>query len=112
MLCMIITYMIRYSYQSMYYPLTERYLRNFSNEKIDTKIFTARNFLKSVLSAVIGIIGSFLLERINISYCMLIIGVSTIILTILMSQYMKSRVGLKPQEYGKEELQFDELGNK
>lgn len=112
MLCMIITYMIRYSYQAMYYPLTERYLRNFSNEKIDTKIFTARNFLKSVLSAVIGIIGSFLLERINISYCMLIIGVSTIILTILMSQYMKTRVGLKPQEYAKEELQFDELANK
>ena len=43
---------------------------------------------------------------------MLIIGVSTIILTILMSQYMKTRVGLKPQEYAKEELQFDELGNK
>lgn len=111
-LFVVVTYMIRYSYQSMYYPLTERYLRNFSNEKIDTKIFTARNFLKSVLSAVIGIIGSFLLERINISYCMLIIGVSTIILTILMSQYMKTRVGLKPQEYAKEELQFDELGNK
>ena len=111
-LFVVVTYMIRYSYQSMYYPLTERYLRNFSNEKIDTKIFTARNFLKSVLSAVIGIIGSFLLERINISYCMLIIGVSTIILTILMSQYMKTRVGLKPQEYSKEELQFDELANK
>lgn len=111
-LFVVVTYMIRYSYQSMYYPLTERYLRNFSNEKIDTKIFTARNFLKSVLSAVIGIIGSFLLERINISYCMLIIGVSTIILTILMSQYMKTRVGLKPQEYAKEELQFDELANK
>ena len=111
-LFVVVTYMIRYSYQSMYYPLTERYLRNFSNEKIDTKIFTARNFLKSILSAVIGIIGSFLLERINISYCMLIIGVSTIILTILMSQYMKTRVGLKPQEYAKEELQFDELANK
>lgn len=111
-LAMVITYMIRYSCQGIYYPLTERYLRNFSNEKIDTKIFTAKNFLKSILSAVIGIIGSFLLDRINISYCMLIIGTLTIILTILMSQYMKKRVGLKPQEYSKEELQFDELANK
>lgn len=48
----------------------------------------------------------------NISYCMIIIGVSTIILTILMSRYMKTRVGLEPQEYSKEELQFDELANK
>ena len=111
-LFIVVTYMIRYSCQGIYYPLTERYLRNFSNEKIDTKIFTAKNFLKSILSAVIGIIGSFLLDRMNISYCMLIIGVSTIILTILMSQYMKTRVGLKPQEYSKEELRFDELANK
>ena len=108
----VVTYMIRYSCQGIYYPLTERYLRNFSNEKIDTKIFTAKNFLKSILSAVIGIIGAFLLDRINISYCMLIIGTSTIVLTILMSQYMKKRVGLKPQEYSKEELRFDELENK
>ena len=111
-LFMVVTYMIRYSCQGIYYPLTERYLRNFSNEKIDTKIFTAKNFLKSILSAVIGIIGSFLLDRMNISYCMIIIGVSTIILTILMSRYMKTRVGLEPQEYSKEELQFDELANK
>ena len=111
-LLIVVTYMIRYSLQGMYYPLTERYLRNFSNEKIDTKIFTAKNFLKSILSAVIGIIGSFLLDRMNIAYCMLIIGISTVILTILMSQYMKTRVGLKPEEYAKEELQFDELKNK
>ena len=111
-LFIVVTYMIRYSCQGIYYPLTERYLRNFSNEKIDTKIFTAKNFLKSILSAVIGIIGSFLLDRMNISYCMFIIGVSTMILTILMSQYMKTRVGLKPQEYSKEEIKYDELKNK
>ena len=108
----VITYMIRYSCQGMYYPLTERYLRNFSNEKIDTKIFTAKNFLKSILSAVIGIMGSFLLDRMNISYCMFIVGFLTILVTILMSQYMKTRVGLKPEEYAKEELQFDELENR
>ena len=108
----VITYMIRYSWQGIYYPLTERYLRNFSNEKIDTKIFTAKNFLKSILGAIIGIMASFLLDRMNISYCMLIIGILTILFTILMSQYMKTRVGLKPEEYAKEELQFDELKNK
>ena len=43
---------------------------------------------------------------------MLIVGILAILFTILMSQYMKSRVGLKPEEYAKEELQFDELENK
>ena len=110
-LFIITTYMIRYSYQGIYYPLTERYLRNFSNEKIDTKIFTAKNFLKNVSNAVIGIMGSFLLDRMNISYCTFIIGVITILLTILMSRYMRNRVGLKPEEYSKEERKYDELKN-
>ena len=86
--------------------------RKDSEKKIDTKIFTAKNFLKSILSAVIGIMGSFLLDRMNISYCMIIIGISTIILTILMGQYMRTRVGLKPEEYAKEEIKYDELVNK
>ena len=105
----IITYIIRYSYQGIYYPLTEKYLSNFSNEKIDTKIFTARNFLKSIMGAVIGVIASFLLDRINISYCMLIMGILTIVFTMLMDKYMKTRVGLKPEQYSKEEVKYDEL---
>ena len=35
-LFIVLTYMIRYSCQGIYYPLTERYLRNFSNEKHNT----------------------------------------------------------------------------
>ena len=108
-LLIVVTYMIRYSFQGMYYPLTERYLRNFSNEKIDTKIFTAKNFLKSILSAVIGIMGSFLLDRMSTAYCMIILGIVFTVLTILTLTYMKTRVGLKPEEYSKEERKYDEL---
>lgn len=105
----IISYIIRYAYKGIYYPLIEKYLRNFANEKIDTKIFTAKNFLGSILSALTGIMASFLLDRMNITYCMIIIGCITIIFTILMSKYMKTRVGLKPEEYSKEEREYDEL---
>ena len=108
-LLIIITYMIRYSLQGIYYPLTEKYLRNFSNEKIDTKIFTAKNFLKSILSAVIGIMASFLLDKMDISYCMTIIGIFSIIFTILIYKYMKPRLGLKVEEYDEKELKYDEL---
>ena len=55
--------------------------------------------------------GSFLLDRMNISYCTFIIGVITILFTILMSRYMRNRVGLKPEEYSKEERKYDELKN-
>lgn len=108
-LLIVVSYIIRYSYQGIYYPLIERYLRNFANEKIDTKIFTAKHFLGSVLSATTGIMASFLLERISISLCMTIIGILTISFTIAMSKYMKTRVGLKPEEYSEEEVKYDEI---
>lgn len=45
----------------------------------------------------------------DIMYCITIIGILTIIFTIAMQKYMKTRVGLKPEEYSKEELKYDEI---
>ena len=108
-LLIIIAYVIRYACKGIYYSLMEKYLRNFANEEIDTKIFTAKNFLGSIFSGIMGVVASFLLDRMNISYCMIVIGGMTILLTILMRQYMKTRVGLKPEEYSDQERKYDEL---
>ena len=105
----IIAYIIKYAYDSIYQQLIEKYLRNFANEKIDTKIFVIKNFLGSIQSAFIGIIASFLLDRMNTAYCMMILGISTLLFTIVMNKYMKTRVGLKPEEYSKDEIKYDEL---
>ena len=94
---------------SIYYNLTEKYLRNFANEKIDTKIYTVKNFLKSIVSAIIGIFASFLLDRMNTSYCMIILGVVSTVLLLFIVKYMKKRVGLKPEEYSEDERKYDEL---
>lgn len=105
----IVFYLIGNCYKSIFYPLIERYLRSFANEEIDTKIFVARNFLGSVISAVIGLFASFLLDRMSTAYCMIAIGGLALVITIMMSKYMKSRVGLNPNEYSKEETKYDEL---
>lgn len=108
----IISYVIKYAYKGIYNPLMDKYLRNFSNEEIDTKIFTAKNFFGSIFSVIIGVFASFILERIDIAICMTLIGIITVILTIIMDKYMKTRVGLKPEEYSKEERKYDELNQK
>lgn len=105
----IIMYIVRYIMNSIYYNLTEKYLRNFANEKIDTKIYTVKNFLKSIVSAIIGIFASFLLDRMNTSYCMIILGVVSTVLLLFIVKYMKKRVGLKPEEYSEDERKYDEL---
>ena len=102
-------YGARYVFKGIYDPLIEKYLSNFSNEEIDTKIFTANNFLKGIGGALFGILGSFLLNRMETAYCMIIIGVIFGILMILVNRFMKTRVGLRPEEYSKEEIKYDKI---
>ena len=44
-----------------------------------------------------------------ITYCLIIVGIAFTIMYILMGIYMKTRVGLKPEEYSKEERKYDVL---
>lgn len=108
-LFIIVFYIIRYISSGMYYPLIEKYLSNFTNKDIDTKIFTANSFLKSITSAVVGVLASFLLDRMETAYCMVVIGTIFFLLMTLVSKFMKSRVGLKPEEYAKEEIKYDKI---
>lgn len=105
----IIAYLIKHICEGTYHALIEKYLSNFTNKDIDTKIYTADNCVRSVAAAVIGVMASFLLDRMETAYCMIIVGVVFGILMILASKYMKTRVGLKPEEYPKEEVKYDKL---
>lgn len=105
----ILFYIVKYICSGMYEPLIEKYLSNFTNEKIDTKVFTANNFIKGITNAVLGVLAAFLLDRIETAYCMIIVGVIFGIFMILVSKFMKSRVGLKPEEYSKEEVKYDKM---
>lgn len=102
-------YLLGDCYKSILYPLIDRYSRSFANEEIDTKIFEAKHFLGSISSAITGLVASFLLDRMSTAYCMIIMGTIGLIITIMMSKYMKTRVGLKPSEYSEEETKYDEL---
>lgn len=93
----------------LFYTIMDRYFRNFTNKEIDTKIFAVKNLFVNLMSAVFGIIASFLLDKMSTAYCMIILGVIFTIMYILMGKYMKARVGLKPEEYSKQERKYDEL---
>lgn len=93
----------------MFYTIMDRYFRNFTNKDIDTKIFAVKNLFVNIVSALAGIMASFLLDKMSTAYCMIIIGTIFTIVYILLGKYMKVRVGLKPEEYSKQERKYDEL---
>lgn len=104
-----VTFIVARYAHGMFYTIIDRYFRNFTNKDIDTKIFAVKNLFVNLVSAIMGIMASFLLDKMSTAYCMIVIGIIFTIIYILMGKYMKNRVGLKPEEYSKEERKYDEL---
>ena len=105
----LLIYTVRHFINGLYYPLMEKYLGNFTNEEIDTKIYTAESFFKSISSAIFGVLASFLLDRLDTAICMIIVGIVFWIIIMLASAFMKKRLGLSPDQYPKEDVKYDKL---
>ena len=95
--------------QGVYYTIIERYLSNFSNKDIDTKIYASYHLIRNVVRVIFGFLASFILSKTTTANSLIIIGLIFTVLFILTKEYMKTRVGLKPEEYSKEERKYDEF---
>lgn len=110
LICIVILMSLFFNFgQGMYYTIIDKYLSNFSNKKIDTKIFATKNLFSNICRAIGGLIASFLLSKMPTAYCMIIVGVIFTIIYVLLAKYMKTRVGLKPEQYSEEERKYDML---
>ena len=105
----ILSFIIGKITHGLFYTLTDRYFRNFTNKDIDTKVFAGKSLFVNIVSAVMGILSSFVLDKTSTANAMIIVGTAFTIMYILMGKYMKTRVGLKPEQYSKEERKYDEL---
>lgn len=103
----IIGYILINCAQGMSGVLTTRYLRNFANEKILTQIYAVNAISRNLFRAMIGFLGSYLLRITNTANSMIIVGIILLITVLGLISYMKTRLGLKPKEYGENEI-FEE----
>ena len=102
-------YMIYGFANGMYYTIIDRYLMNFTNKEIDTQISAVYNLFRNVVRVLFGFLASFILGITTSANALIIVGIIFTIIFIAISQYMKTRLGLKPEEYSKEERKYDEL---
>lgn len=84
--------------------LVNRYLGNFTNKEMISKIYAANSIIKNLMRMTIGIAGSILLSITTSWNAMLIGGIVFFVISAVILIYMKPRVGLKPEEYPKEEI--------
>ncbi len=103
----IMMFLLKYICVGLYNSLLLKYLSNFTNSQIDTKIFAINNFLNSILSVVFGACASKMLSIMPTSQAMLIFGIGAALILIIVLIYMKNKVGLDPKKYSKIELKYD-----
>lgn len=106
-LIIIVLYMIKYMSVGLYNVLYIKYLSNFTNSKIDTKIFAINSFLGATFSIIFGVIASALVRFMPTNKSMVLFGALSFLIIIFTLKYMKKRVGLKPEEYSEIELKYD-----
>lgn len=99
-------FVLQYIIRGPFYTIIKRYLNNFSTTKARDKIYSITTFFESLIASLITVLGAVIVDYINSAYSFLIIGILSTVGILLLLKYMKPRVGLKPEEYKKSEIEM------
>ena len=102
-------YRIQYIIKGPYYTLQKRYLNSFSTPSMSTKIYSACTLIESLFNTLIYFVSAFMLHFMPTSTAITILGCVFTIMFIFILDYMKSRIGLKPEEYRHSDIHFTEI---
>lgn len=89
-----------------YRTLIVRYMNNFTNKSIRTKLATIESLAYYAITVIFSLTSSYLLERTSTANTFVVIGVISTFLIGILLYFMKGRVGLKPEEYPNEDLKY------
>lgn len=70
------------------------------------RVYAAYGLVTGISSFFLCLFASFIVTYNNLAYSVIIFGVLFTGIMILVSYYMKERVGLKPSEYSKKDIGF------
>ena len=105
----IVTQIIQFGVKGPYYTLIRQYLSSFSTSSMRIKIFAANSIIEGLISCIFSVIGAGILLFANTAEASIITGSVFFIILVIILEYMKTRVGLKPEEYDESEINFKEV---
>lgn len=91
---------------SIWYILEYKYLKNFTNENMRNKLTFSYEFIGEIATSIVSILGGLLLNFVNIQNAFPIVGLLALASMIVVIDYMRTRFGLSPEEYKKEDIEF------
>lgn len=106
LILIIILYLIQYIVKGPYFGLMSRYLNNFTNRNIRPKISAFKNLTSNLFSATITLICAVLVKVSTTANTFIVIGCASSICMIILLDYMKNSVGIKPEYLSKEDVKY------
>ena len=107
MILVTIFYIILNANKGIFGVLMTRYLSNFTNSNILPKIYSVNSISRNFFRMIIGFLGSYILSITNTANSLILTGIIFTIVVLSLISYMKTRTGLKPEEYKKDDIEFD-----
>ena len=86
--------------------LEYKYLKNFTNEKNRNKIMFTYELIGAVSASLLSIIGSIMLKQFSINQAFLLVSLTVLVGIVLTLDYMRTRFGLKPKDYKKDDIEL------
>ena len=109
MTIVLIMFLIQYSCRAPFYNLIKQYLNNFTTSSLRNKISSAYTLVEGISRAFISFMASLLLNIVSVSISFIFVGCIFTIVFVLFLDHMRKKVGLKPDEYKKKDIEFLEL---
>ena len=105
----IIMYAILKMCSATWFILKFKYLTNFSAPEIRNKITFTYELISGIIASSMSVVGSIVLKHLGIDLSFLVVGIIAFVAILLVLKYMKPRIGLKPKQYKKEDIEMKEL---
>ena len=94
---------------SPYNTIMSNYLGSFANSDMRIKITSVSSSLYHLTESLTQFLASFILTYTTTAYLAMIIAVVGFLVMLLCLKYMKTRLGLRPEEYPAYDTQYDEI---
>ena len=104
-----VSFGIRAMIKGPFYTLYKRYLSSFASSSVRTKIYTATYLCENIIGAIIALAVSRFLSTYSTAYAFTALGIVYTIIFIILLYKMKSHVGLKPEQYEKNDINLVDL---
>jgi MFS family permease len=104
----VITYIVRYIGTGSFSVLIKKYLTNFTNIEVADKVYSAYGLCTGIGNTVICGIGTMLSGTMDIKHSMIILSAIFTLAMLVIVNFMKTRVGLQPEEYRKKDINYKE----